>query len=92
MAWLLEQSPDSGRDAAFSVAFLGWLRLDREAALAWASAQPDATLAPARELYAKAVAETDPERGTQIAEGIADPETRREVLLEIDRVRARRAR
>lgn len=88
MAWLLEQPPATGRDGAFRFAFGRWLRLDREAALAWASAQAEATLAPARDLYAKGIAETDPERGVEIAQGIPDPEARRKALLEIGRVRA----
>jgi hypothetical protein len=89
MAWVLGQPPDAGRDGALRVAFRTWFELDREAALAWASAQPDATLDPARDLYAKAVAETDPERGIEIAEGIRDPEARRKALLEIGSARRR---
>ena len=88
MAWVLGQPPDAGRDGAFRVAFRTWLQLDREAALAWASAQADATLAPALDLYAKGVAKIDPERGIEIADGIRDPEARRKVLVEIGRSRA----
>lgn len=89
MAWVLAQPPDAGRDWAFRLAFYKWLRLDREAAVTWASAQDDPTLAPVLDFYAQAIAETDPERGIEIAEGIGDPETRQEVLVEIDRIRAR---
>lgn len=89
MAWLLAQPPDADRDRTFRSAFDEWLRRDREAALTWASAQTDATLAPALDLYAEAVAQTDPERGTEIAEGIGDPEARRKTLNQIERMGTR---
>lgn len=83
--WALARPPGSLRNRAVRAAFGNWLWADEPSALGWVRSQPEEVVAGVRDLFAAAVAKTDPKRALEISEGIADPAERRRIQAQLAR-------
>jgi hypothetical protein len=92
MKELLDRPAGTERDWALREAYRRWLRADRDAALAWMpdAAARDRRFVPLCDVYALALAQSDPQRrgrsmarAARFAEAIADEEKRRETSVKL---------
>jgi len=90
MTWLSSAPEGYDKNLALRITFALWVRMEREAALAWMESQttgePEPWLEPLYPVYARSIAGDAPADAIQWAERIEDDSARESVLIRVARV------
>jgi hypothetical protein len=82
--WLVAQPADAQRNRVLREAYRRWIVRSRHAAVAWFSERKDVRgLETIFDLYATALARTDPAKSIAWVESIPDPALRREAMVDV---------